>query len=222
MLTIKSKKSTYILTLCLSVTSLNAMGASDEAIENLSDRMAYMGSSVEDVAIEMLTADEDAKERELLFAGLELDKDDEEFLEEFSLEKLRYLRKAFDLVPSMTPLHKSSYLNGFALYQGTDWNKNVTRLLNNGFKDRVQDLCTILEWAGGGLDVFVEQTFAITASLSIDRKVAIMTALSSRFSELKNAEYVEELRTKFNETSCSDDVRVVIKEARQKCGLYKG
>jgi hypothetical protein len=77
------------------------------------------------------------------------------------------------------------------------------------------DLCIILQWAANGLDIFAGQTLTITASLDIDTKVAVMTALSPRPEELENADYVAGLQRKVNETSSIADIPTMVEETRR-------
>ncbi len=143
-----------------------------------------------------------------------LDESDRALFAEYSLEQLRKLRAAFDLVPFMDSLSKSNYFNGFVNYQGNDWNRNVAKLLGNGLKDRVSDLCEILGWATGALDIFTTETLLITASLDIDMKVAVMKALSPRPAELAHAGYVAALQKRVIEASSIDKIAAVIEETR--------
>lgn len=224
---LKCKKSVFILTLCLNVAPLMAMDALDNG-HSSHTMAAHSGISMGGAAVEAVAIDEDAREKECLIAELagEVDEDGRESLNECSLKQLRNLNAAFSLMPSAAfnsvlsdyeeLSSKSYYLMGFAAYQGANWNGNVSRLLENGLNDRVADLCTILYWAAEGLDVFTEQTLVITAFLDIDKKVAVMKALSPRIPELKNVGYVAELQRKINESFCIVDVPAMIEETRRK------
>lgn len=230
MFIIKTKKLTFILTLCLSSAPIKAMDelrvpllARDASGEDFFDRGGPTSHVVEDAR----AVDEDAIEKKRWVADLasEVDEDSKESLAECSLEQLRNVRAALSLIPfaassstssevlDLSP--KSYYLMGYAAYKGANWNGNVTRLLNSGLGERASELCTILSWAAEGLDSFTEQTVTITASLDIDTKVAVMNALSPRPAELEGADYVAELKRKVNEISSVEDIPTMVEETRR-------
>lgn len=205
MFTIKIQKTPLILTLFLSSAPLMAM---DALVENPTSRTTHI-SYLEATGIP--AGDEREKEHLRLISALalELEEDDKKSLEEYPLEQLRKLETAFRLVPFTNLTDRGNYFDAFLTYQGTNWNEKVTRFLESGFRERVADLCTILQWASDSLDNFIDKTLIITASLEIDKKVAVMTALASRSAELEKAGYVEELQRKVSETPTGDIAAMV-------------